>query len=396
MSLSIAPSPSRRGPGLAALGVACALVALFATSAAAQILKPWSPPGDTLSPLAHSARLRFERQQGDSVTGPNYDGYQIVGQLGQGLLTSLGRAHLAQAKAIEGTLDSLGLDVQVATDPDLPHVVFMLVRNPFHRASQAVGYFYWLTDKEVRMEGVTFPPAHDVRLRAWLTGRASSPYAAMLLYQREGEKPALAMRLFRMDPNAQYWELIQYDGHGPEFSPGARASFADVNTDGLPELVVFERMEPDSFLEIRSGMPPVVREYVYTERPEGFVLHDLRSVPGPMETLRLFTLMLADKQYDRARRLLVKPASLDTLLKLGWGRHTERGAWTVEYGEPEQQWPEWVEVRVHQDSGFKRWIVHFWIEDGRWVIKNWIPVQPARNAVRVDVPPADTTGTRRK
>ncbi len=396
MSLPIAFSPLRRGAALAVLGIACALVALSAVSAGAQVLKPWSPPGDTLSPLARSARLRFERQQGDSVTGPNYDGYQIVGDLGQRLLAALGRAHFSQAKAVEATLDSLGLDVQVATDPDLPHIVFMLVRNPFHRTGQAVGYFYWVANKDVRMQGVTFPPAHDVRLRAWNTGRAQTPYAAMLLYQREGEKPALAMRLLRMDPSAQFWDLVQYDGHGPEFAPGARASFVDVNTDGAPELAVFERMDPDSFLVIRAGMPPIVREYLYTERPEGFVLHDLRSVPGPMETLRLFTLLLADKQYDRARRLLVRPASLDTLLQLGWGKHTERGAWTVEYGEPEQQWPEWVELRVHEDAGIKRWIVHFWIEDGRWVIKNWIPVQPRRNPVRVEVPPADTTRTEKR
>jgi hypothetical protein len=40
-------------------------------------------------------------------------------------------------------------------------------------------------------------------------------------------------------------------------------------------------------------------------------------------------------------------------------------------------------MRVLEDSGIRRWIVHFWIQDGRWVIRDLIPVQESgrKNAV---------------
>ena len=369
------PNLFARLPRAAILTVVTLLACGAWAPAPAQILRAWAPPGDSLSPLASSARIRFQRQRGDSVAGDNYDAFQIVGGLGRRLFASLGKAHLSQARAAEATLDSLGLDVEVATDPATPHIVFMLVRNPFRRTSDAVGYLYWMRGDEMRMQGASFPPAHAPALRAWWTGRQDSPYEAAVLFQNGRADGTLALELFRMDPEAHYWSLIQYAGHGPEFGRGATASFADVNLDGQPELVAYQPSEPDSFFVLRPGVPPTVQELTFTERPEGFVLHDARAVPGTTETLRLFTSLLVQKDATRARRLLLRPAALDTLLSIGWGRHHEGGAFTVEYGEAFQPWPEWLEMRVRQDSGIMRWIVHFWIQDGRWVIRDFLPVQ---------------------
>jgi hypothetical protein len=194
---------------------------------------------------------------------------------------------------------------------------------------------------------------------------------------------SLSLALFRMNDTGFYWNLVQYAGHGPEFGRGAEATFTDVNVDGQPEIVAYQPAEPDSYLVLRSGVPAVMQELTYTERPEGFVLHDVRMVPGTTETLRLFTMLLVQNESARARRLMLRPAALDTVLALGWGKHRERGAFTVEYGEPDQAWPEWLEMRVLEDSGIRRWIVHFWIQDGRWVIRDLIPVQESgrKNAV---------------
>jgi hypothetical protein len=368
--------------------------AAWAPAAPAQILKSWAPPGDSLSPLAGSARLRFQRQKGDSVGGDNFEAFQIVGSLGRRLFAALGKAHLSQARAVEATLDSLGLDVEVATDPATTHIVFMLVRNPFQRSSDAVGFLYWMRGNELHMQGASFPPAHSPTLRTWWTGRQDAPYEAAVLFQdvRAGDLPALA--LLRMDPEGFYWSLIQYAGHGPKLRGGTKATFTDVNLDGQPELVAYQPAEADSYFVLRSGVPPLVEELTFTERPEGFVLHDMRRVPGTTETLRLFTMLLVQGETARARRLMLRPAALDTLLALGWGKHRESGAFTVEYGEPNQQWPEWLQVRARQDSGIRRWIVHFWIEDGRWVIRDFIPVRAADPRSRV-VPLPDSTRTGR-
>jgi hypothetical protein len=370
------------------------LCALLPAASSAQILKAWAPAGDSLSPMASSAKIRFQRQAGDSVGGDNYEAYQVVGELGRKLFASLGKAHLSQARAVQATLDSLGLDVEVATDPATTHIVFMLVRNPFKRTSDAVGYLYWMRGDELHMQGASFPPAHAPALRTWWTGRQDAPYESAVLYQNGREGENLTLDLFRMDSNGYYWSLVQYAGHGPQFGRGAQATFTDVNLDGSPEIVAYQPAEADSYFVLRSGVPPLVQELTFTERPEGFVLHDARAVPGTTETLRLFTGFLVQGDIARARRMLLKPAALDTLLAIGWGKTASPGAFTVEYGEPYQQWPEWLEMRVRQGKAIQRWIVHFWIEDGRWVIRNFIPVQAENPKTRV-VPLPDSLRTRK-
>src|SRR5690349_8622765 len=88
---------------LAALALALGTLAVLSLgrpvpAAHAQVVQPWTPPGDTLLRRATSAKVRFQRQQGDSVGGDNYEAYDIVGQLGRGLIAALGRTHASQAR----------------------------------------------------------------------------------------------------------------------------------------------------------------------------------------------------------------------------------------------------------------------------------------------------------
>jgi hypothetical protein len=238
------------------------------------------------------------------------------------------------------------------------------------------------------------PPAHALTLRAWWTSRHDSPYEAAVLFQSKRAEGTLTLDLFRMDPTGYYWAVVQYAGRGPEFGQRAQAVFADVNVDGQPEIVAYQPSEPDSFLELGSGVPPTVQELTFTERAEGFVLHDARAVPGPVETLRMFVTFLVQGDAAHARRLMVRPAALDSLMALGWGKHHGRGAFSVEYGEPGEPWPEWLEMSVQQNSGVRRWIVHFWIQDGRWVIRDLLPVQENQSEHRV-VPLPDSLRSKR-
>jgi hypothetical protein len=368
----------RRAPGAL---LAAVLLATFVTACAgpahAQVTKPWVPAGDSLLSQATTARMRFKRQQGDSIGGDNYLPFNDTGQLARKLLRSLGREHVLQAPAIEATLDSLGLDTEVAVDPSLPGFVLLLVRNPFRTSSDAVGFLMWYLRDDLRMQGVSFPPARDARLRAWFTGRKEMPYEACVLYEAKGTSLRPGMKLFRMSADGKYWNMIQYEGRGPEFGSRSTLSFADVNNDGRPELLSFHPVDPDSVFVLRSEVPPIVNEFIYTERPEGFVLHDARTVPGPVETLRLFTTLLRAGETERASRLLLDPKRIDEAVANGWPGLTARGAWSVEYGEPNQAWPEWLEVRTADPAGHRRWIFHFYIQDGRWVIRDWKPVVDA-------------------
>src|SRR5262245_54394845 len=85
---------------------------------AAPEIKPWLPPGmDSLTVWSIEARDRFRANTGDSVGGRNFRGYDLVGAMGRRLIASLGRGGMTQAHAVSGVLDSLGLDVDVVTDP---------------------------------------------------------------------------------------------------------------------------------------------------------------------------------------------------------------------------------------------------------------------------------------
>lgn len=369
--------------------------AVFPEPASAQTIKPWAPASDTLRQLTSSARVRFQKQSGDSATGPNYEAYDLVSQAARRLLRALGRDNVRQAPAIEGTLDSLGLDTEIAYDPLSPSVVFMLVRNPFKPGADAIGYLYWYRGNDLRVQGVGFPPSLNPRLRVWWTGRQEAPYEAGVLFDIKRGARQPAFKLFRMGSTGHFWNLIQYEGKGPHFEVNSEAQFADINRDGLPELLVFSHLQPDSTLEVASEAPGLVNELVYTERAEGFVLHDLRTLPGPVHTLFLFSDLLAKGQHERARQLLLKPEKLTEAISRGWGNDTRRGAWQVEYAEPNQAWPEWLALKVREKGGSKRWIFHFTIRDGRWIIRDWLPVVDTRPGTTPSPAPRDTTRARR-
>lgn len=386
--------PRRPRAGLLVAALFAALVVTGAGPALAQVTKPWVPPGDSLLSQATTARMRFKRQQGDSIGGDNYLPYNDTGLLARKLLRSLGRDHVMQAPAIEPTLDSLGLDTEVVIDPQMPGFVLVLVRNPFRVSSDAVGFLMWYLRDDLRMQGVSFEPARDARLRAWFTGRPEIPYEACIVYSEKGKKPRPGMKLFRMSQDGRYWNLIQYEGNGPEFGSRATLAFADVNNDGQPELLSFHPVDPDSAFVLRSEVPPIVNEFIYTERPEGYVLHDARTVPGPVETLRLFTALLRGGETERASHLLLDPNRIGEAVANGWPKLKRAGAWIVEYGEPNQSWPEWLEVRTADPGGPRRWIFHFYIQDGRWVIRDWKQVVDAL-AKSPGAAPADTARGRK-
>ena len=375
---------------LAAAGLA------MASPGWAQVVKPWAPAGaDTIVTLAAQANVRFKRQLSDSINAETVAPYELAGQAARRLLRQLGRQGTLQAPAIEATLDSLGLDTDVVNDPLIPSIVLVLVRNPNRPSAQAIGYLFWYRGIDLRMQGATFPPCVRPRIRSWWSGRAEYPYEVGVVFERRGERPELAFRLFRMSPDGFLWNLVQYEGHGPALGRTVDATFSDVNGDGLPELVGYTRVQSDSFVVFQGGAPSLVNELLYTERREGFVLHDERVVPGPAETFRLFAMLLSDRKREAAQRLLARPEKVDEALA-NWGAPRVPGRWTVEYGEPDEAWPEWLELRYAGRQAPTRWIFHFVIRDGRWIIRDWLPVAkvPTAGGVRIGAPP-DSSATRK-
>jgi len=373
------------------------LIGLVLPAAAhAAVVKPWSPPGaDSVTSLVAEAKVRFKQLESDTISDATILPFEQVGLAARRLLRRFGRDRLLEAPEIAGSLDSLGLDVEVANDPQLPSIVFVLVRNPNRRASQAVGYILWYRGPDLRMQGAAFPPCLHPRVRSWWTGDQAGPYATAVIYEARGQEMTRGFKYFRLSGDGYYWNLLQYEGHGPDLGAGGDAQFADLNHDGLPELVAWSEVPmADSVIEILPPVRPPIREVIYTDRGDGFVVQDARLIPGPIATLRAFVQALRERNRDQALRLLADPQYLVLAQAAGWAEHRGAGTFVVDRQEEALRWPTWFGARVRGASGERRWVFHFTFQNGHWLIKDWIAEQPAPGAEagRPDAAPRDSTG----
>jgi hypothetical protein len=361
----------------------------------AAVVKPWTPAGaDSVTALVAEAKVRFREVDSDTITEQTIAPFERVGQAARRLYRRLGRDRTQFASSVEASLDSLGLDTDVVNDPDLPSITLVMVRNPYRPGMQAVGYLLWYRGQDLRMQGMAFPPCVQPRLRSWWTGRATGPYATAVVYKERGSSGRLGFKYLRLSADGFYWDLLQYEGHGPDLGVNGDASFPDLNRDGQPELVAFSAAPADSILTIRPPVQPARREAIYTERGNGFEVYDARVIPGPVSTLRLFVAALREGNRERARELLVNPMFLELALAAGWADTRSPGSFVVDQQEEGQGWPTWLGAQVRGATGTRRWVFHFTLQDGRWLIKDWLAEQPPR-ADAAHGAPRDSTGGHR-
>jgi hypothetical protein len=350
---------------------------MAAAPAAAQPMRPWVPPmADSLARWAADARARFQSNRGDSAAGPNFVAYDRVGRMGHLLLRSLGRDGLPQARAIEPALDSLGLATDVALDPATPGFALVMVRNPFRPAAEAVGFLFWNRGDELRMQGAVFRGGAEPTMRVWWTGQRGQPYAWGVIEREIGPAGLLRLTVFGLAPDGRSWAVAQHEGMGQVLGEPGQASWVEVHGDGVPEIALYTPAGVDSLFTLCAACPAPVHERLFTERPGGFALHDTRVLPSPLVTFILFARALADGQLDHARRFLADPSRLDSAIAEGWGQARGAGRWELEYVENDLPWPRWLAFRFRAPSGERRYIVHFVQKDTRWLIQEWIPVQP--------------------
>lgn len=377
-------------PVLAAASL-CAMPVL----ARADVVKPWTPAAaDSITALVAEAKVRFRQTETDTITEQSMVPFERVGQAARRLLRRLGREHTLLAPSIEASLDSLGLDTDVVNDPEVPSVVLVMVRNPYRLKMQAVGYLLWYRGPDLRMQGAAFPACVQPRLRAWWTGRPASPYAAAIVYRERGESGQLGFKYLRLSGDGFYWDLVQYEGHGPDLGTNGEATLSDIDHDGIPELLSFSHAPPDSILRVESPVRPLLREAIYTDRGQGFVVHDARILPGPLATLRQFLAALREGNREQAGRMLANREFLELALAAGWADNHSPGNFVVDRQEEGQSWPEWLGARVRAGTGTRRWVFHFTFQDGRWLIRDWLAEETPRSDATRGLP-RDSTGGHR-
>jgi len=353
-------------------------------AAAAPPIKPWVPPNaDSLTVWAEESRVRFQTNTGDSVGGGNYHAYELVGMMGRTLLQSLGRAGMIQAHAIKGVIDSLGLDVEVAVDPQQPQFTLLMVRNPYRPNAAAVGFLYWYRDRDLRQQGVVFHGSRNPRMRVWWTANQEFPYGWGIVTDDPSDGNRMNLLLLRLNETATFWLLIQYEGSGgPELGGPGQATWVDIDNTGAPELMTWTRIEPDSTFSECAACPHLLRERLYVERPDGFEEYDRRLLPSPYAAFTLFIRMLQNRDQTAAARLLEKPARVSEAVTAGWAKRG-RNIWTLEYAESVPGWPRWLAMKFQGPKGSVHYIVHFAFDGARWLIRDWVIPKPAETGKEI-------------
>ena len=390
-----------------ALGLAVMLASMLAMIhggagvARAQSIRPWLPPSaDSLQRWASDAKVRFRENQGDSVGGSNFRAYDLVGTMGRRLVRSLGRSGLLQSHAVATTLDSLGLDVDVAVDPQFPEFVLLMVRNPYRPTAHGVGFLYWYQGDDLRMQGAMFYGALRPVLRVWWTGFPDQPYSLGVLDRERAIDGRIRLTLFRMDTRGLAWNILQTPDQGPDLAGVGSAAFVDINGDERPEVVAWIKGENDTLFDACLDCPGIIHEEVYSESRRGFYLQDMRILPTPYSTFTVFVRLLAEGNRAAAARLLKDPSMLDQAIADGWGLRRKAKAWKLEYTE-EDRWPTWLAFLHHGPNGDKRYVVHFELREGRWIIRDWVtprrvaPMGRGIDSVTVAKPKPPPSGAKR-
>jgi len=362
--------------------VLVALAAPVGAEAAPQ-LKPWLPAGmDSVSAWAAQARTMFRANTGDSLGGTNFLAYQQVGKIGRQLLRSLGRGNMSQAYAVEPVIDSLGLDTEIAVDVHMPHFALLMVRNPYRTTADVVGFMYWYQGAELRYQGVRFTSGRSVAMRVWRNRHPENPYSWGIVENCRNASLPLQVSLLRLAPTGFFWTSAQYPGNGPDLGGRGDASFADLNNDGLPELVSWTHGGQDSVFQLCEDCPRLITERIWAERPEGFEIVESRIVPTAFANFAAFTRFLREGNRAAAARLLADPGKVSEAIANGWDRVEGRGAWRVTGVERDETWPHWIVVRHGRGADAKSWVVNFVVRDGRWIIQDWVRERTAAPQVR--------------
>jgi hypothetical protein len=278
---------------------------------------------------------------------------------------------MLQASAVEAVLDSMGLDTEIALDERQPTFALLMVHNPYRPSAYSIGFVLWWKGDDLRAQGIQFRGGHEPKIRVWWTAHSDIPYQLAIVDGVRGEPRTRILTVLGLAANGNGWNAMQFEGGSPPLPPATEATWADLDQDGRPELVVWGPAAPDSLFESCSDCPKIMDETIYTLRDAVFEHWDSRMLPSPWATFTLFARLLGDGNRTAAARLLRDPARLDEAVKLGWGASTGKAAWRLEYAEPQESWPRWLALRHLRGAGRPLYIVHFTKRDGRWVILDW-------------------------
>ena len=335
---------------------------------------PWIPAGtDSTRARALRAHAEFRLATLDTIDDVTFHPYEKVALIAHDMLVSLGREHMAQASALEEALHDLGFQVALRLDPSRPGFALLMVRNPYRPSAAAIGYLFWWQGDRLRQQGTYFRRGFDPRFRVWWTGHGDWPYGCAIVDHGAAHDERPGFLVLHLASDASHWSVVQYPGNGPDLEVGEEPAWEDIDGDGTPELLTWQRIPSDSLFTECAGCTGLLRERVFTLHDDHFEPEDSRAVPTTYAQFQRFVRLLTDRRYTAARALVARAGVLDSALALGWGDDRRAGAWHLDTAENGQLWPRWIVVRRTRARGRPLYAVHFSRHGDRWVILNILP-----------------------
>ena len=351
------------------------LAVVFSTLAFAQgslLPKPWRPAAaDSVTQWAIEGRNLLAESNSPELGDREVVGYRWVDKVAKAYFHALGPHGMAAAGGLSAFLDSLRLKGSVVSDRVYPAFSFVLFSNPSHDNYAQLGYLYWFRGDEVRSQPIYLKGGHDPELRVWWTGRSQAPWEMGLLYTMEHDRDSAPEFIFmRMIATGAGWEPVQA-GVDVDFGGKGSASFADLDGDGIPEIVSWVRGVPDTlFVPCKdAGCPELLTERTFTlER--GYELYDQRTVATPYATLVLFVRSLVGGKEAIAQSLVTDPSVVQKARALGWGpKLRRRGTFRALAPHGATRWPDRLRFDYGPQGIYDSILeVRFAQSQGHWLI----------------------------
>jgi hypothetical protein len=262
----------------------------------------------------------------------------------------------------------------VAVDAAQPAFALLTVRNPWRFSAHAVGFLYWSQAADFRIQGAELHGGTEPQMRVWWTGRPERPYEWAVIDRDHGGPSHFT--LFWLSPGGTYWNAAQDGEHNAILEAQGATVFADLNGDGIPEVVQWAVAKTDSLFIPCADCPKLTIENTYVERRGTFVLEDSHLMASGYAAFVAFVRHLLDHDRVGAARLVRNPADVTRAIAEGWAVSRKPGTWRVEYGEEGERWPAWVEVRFAGPQGVKRYTVTFGMREDKWIVEKWLEPKP--------------------
>jgi hypothetical protein len=294
-------------------------------------VRPWRPTTiDSTSIWVNEARARLEASTNQMLADEDLRAYSLLNRFAQDYFKRLGPRGMAGAAGLHTALDTLGLRIEMAQDPDLPAFTLVHFLNPVSEGFASLAYLYWFRGTELLSQPINLRNGRRPRLRVFWTGSQSGPYEAGLIHHEGvGIHRSPVISTMRLTPNASAWLPVQMGVDALRPGGVGEAVWVDIDSDGIPEAASWTEADPGPpfhFCE-EPGCPRLLAESLFARRSSGdYGLVRRQELASPLQTLVAFIQAVRRKQDAEARALSADVRVIQAARDMGWEELEGEGA----------------------------------------------------------------------